>query len=287
MVNKNTYLLKQAGFVVSLFCFTLLSSCSDGDKVIAQVDDIELLESEALVLMDHLGYDIKSEKAKEQFVEQWVEQEALRLELLNKNASQAKLVEMRAQAFAGELSKYYLEEDAITRQVDTVITEKELTKYYNEHKNEFELQDYLVKALYLKVPVGVPIEKEISNHYLLKNDKDLSKMNSYAKLYAENFYFDDEQWIYFNDLTKDVPLKNFNRDNIVLNRTKTYFSDEEFTYFINILDYKLKDSAPPFDFLKPQIREIILSKRINKIKEEIESKLILNTKKKHDIKINL
>jgi hypothetical protein len=112
-------------------------------------------------------------------------------------------------------------------------------------------------------------------------------MNSYAKLYAENFYFDDEQWIYFNDLTKDVPLKNFNRDNIVLNRTKTYFSDEEFTYFINILDYKLKDSAPPFDFLKPQIREIILSKRINKIKEEIESKLILNTKKKHDIKINL
>jgi hypothetical protein len=287
LVNKSKYLIKQAGIVVSLFCFTLLCSCSGGDKVLAQVDDVELLESDALILMDHLGYDIKSEKAKKQFVEQWVEQEALRLELLMNNASQAKLVEMRAQAFAGELSKYYLEEDAITRQVDTVITEKELTKYYNEHKNEFELQDYLVKALYLKVPVGVPVEKEISNHYLLKNDKDLSKMNSYAKLYAENFYFDDEQWIYFNDLTKDVPLKNFNRDNIVLNRTKTYFSDEEFTYFINILDYKLKDSAPPFDFLKPQIREIILSKRINKIKEEIESKLILNTKKKHDIKINL
>ena len=47
---------------------------------------------------------------------------------------------------------------------------------------------------------------------VIKNDKDLSKVNTYAKLYAENFYFDDEQWIYFNDLTKDIPLKEYNKD---------------------------------------------------------------------------
>jgi len=255
--------------------------------VIAKVDNSELLESEALILMEHLGYDTRSKSAKEQFINQWIEKEVLRLELIDKDAANAKLVEMRAQAFAGELSKYYLEEKAISQQIDTVITEKELLNYYNQHKDEFELQDYLVKALYLKIPNGLNIEKEISNHYLLKNDKDLSKMNSYAKLYAENFYFDDEQWIYFNDLTKDIPLKNYNRDNIVLNRTKTYFSDDKFTYFVNILDYKLKDSSPPFEFLKPQIREILLSKRINKMREEIELKLVNNTKKKHDIKINL
>ena len=251
------------------------------------MDDVELTESDALVFMQHLGYDVNSKMAKEQFVKQWVEQETLRLELINLDPSRSKLVEMRAQAFAGELSKYYLEEDAISKQLDTVITEKELKSYYSIHKDEFELQDYLVKALYLKLPKGTQFEKEISNHYLLKNDKDLSKMNSYAKLYAENFYFDDEQWIYFNDLTKDIPLKNYNRDNIVLNRMKTYFSDDEFTYFINILDYKLKDSAPPFDFLKPQIREIILSKRVNTMREEIAGKLLQNTNKKHDIKINL
>ncbi len=287
MVNKAKYLTKQAGIVVSLFCFTLLCSCTGGDKVLAKVDDVELTESDALVFMQHLGYDVNSKMAKEQFVKQWVEQETLRLELINLDPSRSKLVEMRAQAFAGELSKYYLEEDAISKQLDTVITEKELKSYYSLHKDEFELQDYLVKALYLKLPKGTQFEKEISNHYLLKNDKDLSKMNSYAKLYAENFYFDDEQWIYFNDLTKDIPLKNYNRDNIVLNRMKTYFSDDEFTYFINILDYKLKDSAPPFDFLKPQIREIILSKRVNTMREEIAGKLLQNTNKKHDIKINL
>jgi hypothetical protein len=286
LVNKYKYLLKRAGIVVSLFCFTLISSCS-GDKVIAKVDDSELTESDAYILMDHLGYDTKNKKDWKQFVDSWIEQEALRLELLSSNPEQAKLVEMRANAYSGELSKYYLEELAISKQLDTSISRKELEQYFNQHKEEFALQDYLVQALYIKIPKGVSIEKDLKEHYLLKNDKDLSKVNSYAKLYAENFYFDDAQWIYFNDLTKDIPLNGYNKDNIVLNRTKTYFSDDEFTYFLNIIDYKLKDSAPPFDFLKQQISEIILSKRINALREDIESKLIKNTKKKHDIKVNL
>lgn len=237
--------------------------------------------------MKHLGYDSKKKEDWKLFVDQWCEQEALRLELLAKDVESAKLVSMRAQGFAGELSKYYLVEEAISTQLDSLVSEKELEHYYNLHKEEFALQDYLVQALYIKVPKGVDVEKDLKEHFLLKNDKDLSKVNSYAKLYAENFYFDDAQWIYFNDLTKDIPLKGYNRDNIVLNRTKTYFSDEEFTYFLNIIDYKLKDSSPPFEFLKPQIKEIILSKRINQLREDVELKLIQKTKTKHDIKINL
>lgn len=287
MVNKTTYLFKQAGIVVSLFCFLLLTSCSESDRVIAQVDDSELLESEALILMEHLGYDIKNKKELERFANLWCDQESFRLELRDKDPTQAKLVELRAKSFSGELSKYYLEEIAISALLDTLVSEKELAYYFERHKEEFALQDYLVQALYIKIPKGVKIENDLRTNYLLKNDKDLSKVNSYAKLYAENFYFDDEQWIYFNDLTKDIPLKGYNKDNIVLNRTKTYFSDDEFTYFINIIDYKLKDATPPLEFLKPQIREIILSKRGNNLKEENESKLIQNIKRKHDIKINL
>jgi predicted transcriptional regulator len=118
---------------------------------------------------------------------------------------------------------------------------------------------------------------------LLKNDKDIAQVNSYAKLYAEDFYFDDKQWIYFNDLTKDIPIGKYNKDNIVLNRTKTYFEDNEFVYFINIIDFKVKDATPPLDFLKNQMKEIIVAQRMNDIREKKEVKLIQNIKKKHEI----
>jgi hypothetical protein len=273
--------------MASLFCFMLFSSCDNSDIVLAEVDDVRLYQSEAKLLMEHLGYNYSNKKEVKQFIDRWCEQEVFRIELAEQNPNQAKLVALRAAAFSGELSKHYLEEMEIAQQLDTTITQKELAYYYKQQKADFSLQDYLVRGLYLKIPKGLKIEKALQSHFLLKNDKDLSKVNSYAKLYAENFYFNDEQWIYFNDLTKDIPLQGYSKDNIVLNRTKTYFSDDEYTYFINILDYKLKDATPPLDFLEPQIREIILTKRGNELKTVNEIQRIQHIKGKHDIKINL
>ena len=88
-------------------------------------------------------------------------------------------------------------------------------------------------------------------------------------------------------LTKDIPIGNFNIDNIVLNRTKTYFSDDNFTYFLNIIDYKLKDEAPPVNFLLNEIKSRIVANRLQELKEKNESKLIQRIKKKHEIIISI
>lgn len=265
----------------------LLAASCDSDRIVAQVDDSTLKESDALVLMEHLGYKTNDKKEMNEFLKLWCEQEVSLLELKKNHPNKAKLVAMRTHAYSGELSNFYLEELAIAHSLDSNITENEYKKYYSLHKEEFNLQDYLVKALYIKLPKNKKIEGQLESFYLLKNDKDVSRVNSFAKLYAENFYFDDAAWIYFTDLTKDIPFKGFNIDNIVLNRTKTHFSDDKFTYFLNIIDYKLKDSAPPFEFLKPQIKEIILAKRVQATRQKISLALKRNIYKHHDVKINL
>jgi len=286
LVNKENSFLKRAGLTVSLFCLLLLSSCSGKEEIVASVNEKELTKNDAKILMDNLGYDANSKADWSLFLETWSTEEALRQELEQTNPEASKLISLKADAYKGELAKYYLEEKMIFSKLDSIVTEADIKSYYESNKSSFSLQDYLVTALYIKIPKGVKVEDKLKTAFLLKNDKDLTQVNSYAKLYAENFYFDDEQWIYFNELTKDIPLKQYNIDNIVLNRTKTYFSDEEYTYFINIIDYRLKDEVPPFEFLKPQIKEIILSKRVNTLREKQESKLLQSIKTKHDIKIH-
>lgn len=278
--------MKQAGLCVSLFCLLLLPSCSGKEEIVASVNDIELTKSDAKILMDNLGYNSNSKTDWSLFLETWSTQEALRQELEQTNPEASKLISLKAEAYKGELAKYHLEEKMILSKLDSVVSEKDIENYFEINKSSFSLQDYLVTALYIKIPRGVKVEDKLKTAFLLKNDKDLTQVNSYAKLYAENFYFDDEQWIYFNELTKDIPLKQYNIDNIVLNRTKTYFSDDEYTYFLNIIDYRLKDEVPPLEFLKPQIKEIILSKRVNNLREKQEKKLLQSIKTKHDIKIH-
>jgi hypothetical protein len=278
--------LKRADYFVSLFCLFLLFSCSSKNQVVAEVNDKALYKNEAEVLMEHLGYDINNRDDWQLFLENWVKYEVYRQELDQSNPEKSAIVRLKGESFMGELSGFYLEEALVLSKLDSIVSEKAISDYYQKNKNSFILQDYLVKALYLKIPKGIAIEQKIRDVYVLKNDKDLSKVNSYAKLYAENFYFDDEQWIYFTELTKDIPLKQLNRDNLVLNRTKTYFSDEEFTYFINIIDFKLKDETPPLDFLRDQIREIILSERINRLREQLGVELYNDIKQKHVITIH-
>ncbi len=286
MVSKLKIPYIQAGLVVSLFCFLL--SCNDNEKVLATVGDAELTESDAYVLMKHMGMQFDDKEDLRAFVTRWCEFEVYKQELSENHPDQWKLVELRSSEYQGDLSKYYLEEIRVRQLLDTIVSDDELQAYYDEHRDEFLLNDYIVQALYLKIPKELDFKAEdVHVHYLLKNDKDLAEINSYAKLYAQNYYFDDSSWIYFDELAKDIPLTKYNVDNIVLNRTKTYFSDDEHWYFLNILDYKLKDEAPPLAFLRDRIRSIIVSQRLNDIREKNEAKLLKELKKKHEINIHL
>lgn len=279
--------LFQASIIASLFCLSLLG-CNSNEKIVASVDGTELSENEAFILMKHLGYTPTDKEQFRDFVERWCEQEAFKAELKSVNPETYDLAQLRAESFAGDLARYYVEESIIKSQLDTIVSSEEIATYYEDHKDEFLLPDYLVKALYLKIPAGNDFKsKGIHQSFLLKNDKDLSEVNSYAKLYAEDYYFDDSTWTFFNDLVKGIPLTNYNVDNIVLNRSKTYFSDDNFTYFLNIIDFKLKDEAPPIEFLADQIKEIIVLKRLQQLKEKNESGMIQRIKEKHEINIHI
>lgn len=56
-------------------------------------------------------------------------------------------------------------------------------------RNESSLQEGMACGIYSKSPCGSKIGKALQLSSVLKNDKDFSKVNSYAKLYAENFTF--------------------------------------------------------------------------------------------------
>ena len=68
---------------------------------------------------------------------------------------------------------------------------------------------------------------------------------------------------------------------------KRIFPDDEHTYFLNIIDFNLKDEAPPVEFLSDRIKEIIVMDRLQELKEKNETSLIRSIKSKHEININI
>lgn len=271
--------------MVSLFCLFGIVGCSEQAKIIATVDDTQLLEDDAIILMSHLGYNPNDSTDWQEFIQFWIDRQVFLEELKVSAPESYRLVELRSNSFAGELSRYYLEEEKIASKLDKKIEDSTIQNYYNVHKDQFALNDYIVKALYLKIPNEAPEQEKVKEFYLLKKNKDFSNVISYAKLYADNFYYNDSSWIYFDELTKDIPIGKLNKDHVVLNRLKTHFSDSTYTYFINVIDYKLKDAIPPLEFMRSEIEQIIITKRLNEIREKNESLFLQNIKDKHEITI--
>ena len=91
----------------------------------------------------------------------------------------------------------------------------------------------------------------------------------------------------FEKLESKIPIKSINKENLILNRTKTYLVDEEYIYFLNVLDFKFKSDPPPFDFIKGQIKQRVKAQILNAKRKEVTEQLLKKIYTQHEIKVNL
>ena len=98
-------------------------------------------------------------------------------------------------------------------------------------------------------------------------------MRYYADLYAVQFHYDPEQWLFFEDVLKVIPLQEINTESFLRKKKKIMFEDENFIYFINIIDFTLKDAISPLSFEQEKIKTILLNLRSidlrNKLREDL------------------
>ena len=194
-------------------------------------------------------------------------------------------IERKVEEFKKELYILEMEQQMVNEKLDTNVSDEAIKKYYESHQDEFQLNDYLVKVLYIKIPVDAPEIDRIGNKYKLYRPSDIEDIEIYAKIYASNFYYDEENWIYFDDLLKEIPLQDINKDRFIMKKSKIRFEENGYHYFLNILDFKLKNTLSPLSFEKNNIKERILNMRIKDLRETIKNDLIKEAYESNSVKI--
>ncbi|MFT4599858.1 MAG: hypothetical protein ACI857_000025 [Arenicella sp.] len=256
----------------------ILSACSSGEdkgKLLAKVFESELYQSDLNYLFRNKDYAKEDSVAIAQsFVDEWVKSEILVHEASMNDKIDIGSIEKKTEGIKNDLIVMELEQVLVDEQLDTAVSKEEVQKYYDSHLQDFELNDYLVKVLYLKVPGDAPNIDKIGSHYKLYNEKDINEIDKYAQLYASNYYYDEENWIYFDDLLKEIPLQDINKDRFIMKRSKIRFEENGNYYFLNIIDYKLKNTTSPISFERGNIKERIIHTRVMELREQIKNEII-------------
>ncbi|MCC5922799.1 MAG: hypothetical protein JJT77_03350 [Crocinitomicaceae bacterium] len=268
----------------SLLLFPFLFACHNREEKLASIEDEILYFSDFESYASMHDISLNDSLAREKFIENWFLQQKISLTLKEKFPEKYQQNKWQAAQTFHRLNAFDLENELILQSLDSTVTEDEIMHYYKNNRNKYVQESFIVKALYIKVDEQAPGINRISQAFLLKNDKDIEEVIKFGNLYASSFYFEKDKWIFFEDLVRDIPINEDIKENMVLTRGNSTFRDQNYLYFLNILDFKLKKTTAPLDFERESIRKHILKRRVNNIRKEVNETIEENVQDKYTIR---
>ncbi|MCC6251179.1 MAG: hypothetical protein IT238_01805 [Bacteroidia bacterium] len=265
--------------IVALIVFALLfSQCKYLKKnrnknraTVARVYDSYLYLDDVLEQMPDKLQGQDSINFIRSYAETWARQQVV-LHQAEKNLSdEQKDVDDELESYRKALITYAFEKALVQQKLDTLVSNTEIENYYNANPQNFELKDNIIKVIYVKVKKNAPKVNRLKELYRSENPNDRKHLEDYCRQFAENYYLDDDSWLLFNDLLKEVPIETYDKERFLKNNRLIEFSDNDYLYFVNIKGFKIKDSVSPLSFERDNIKSIILNKRKLKLIEDMRN----------------
>ena len=255
------------------FIVILLSvSCKNESKELklARFNDIFLYQSE---LINEIPITL-NEKDSAIFADNYIHKWLVDQMIMEKSEEMIPLkfnnVEKKIYKYKRSLITYEFEQFYINKRLDTSINSLEINDYYTSHLDDFVLNDYVVKCMYMKVPKKSKILKEVKKNYHIKNEKMVDQMMKIGQKENVKFYYNPEEWIFFDDLLKELPiLENYSKVEFIKKKKKTIIEHNDYIYFVNIFDYIIKNGTSPLSFETNKIKSIILNQRSRDLRKKL------------------
>jgi hypothetical protein len=161
-------------------------------------------------------------------------------------------------------------ERLIQQQLDTLISEEEITNYYAENSQNFRLNEELVKTRYLHFADDLIDKKEVIKLFkkgTLENLEELEMM----QLSFKGVMLNDSVWSSLENVLLKTP---FSRDKL-LKKTKFLQKEDSLgVYLVAINDVLRRNDIAPKSYIKPTIKQMILHQRKLQLIRDIEKIIV-------------
>ncbi len=254
----------------------LLFSCAphganQDDPLLAKVYDHELYASQ---LADFMPENISPDDSLlfvKDHVDKWVRNQLL-LNLAEVNLTEdEKDVEQQIDDYRTSLMIFKYEQNYIKEKLDTIIPDKEIDEYYEKYSANFVLNNNLIKGRYIRLDRSAPTVWKVRGWYKSDDEEDIKQLEAYCYENSADYSYFEENWIYLDHILQQMPDIYMRPENLLRYRKNFEVRDTNSYHFLKISDYRLESSVAPLDFIREDIRSILLNKRKLRLIEELES----------------
>lgn len=257
----------------------LLTSCHDDadaskGRKLARAYDAFLYESDLQGIYSAEMSARDSAIVRKQFIDQWVREQISMSNALRNVGPYMDVIDAKVDEYRRSMLTYYYEKEYVRQHLDTNVSDREIESYYEANKATFTLRDNIVKVAFIKVGLDAPNIRQVKEFLQSDDPPDAVRLRDYCERHAENYYLQDNVWLLFNDLLREIPIKTYNQEAFLQNNRFVEMKDSLYQYMVSIKGFRIKESVSPLSFERSNIRDIILNKRKLKIVDELRKNIM-------------
>lgn len=258
---------------LALVLLLMLVGCNDNRVVVAEVGSRVLYDTDIPdIFPEGTSYE-DSLSLLETYTNSWAKKQLILSEAETNLKENEKDVASQLEDYRASLLIYRYEQDYVNRHLDTLVTQEEIQTFYEENKENLKLSSPLAKAVFIKVVTSSSSLKEISALYRSKDEDNIRELAELCLQVAEKYDSFNDQWVDFSLITKLLPQSSSSYEALAQRQKYIEDKDDEYTYLVNIREYRPRGGYAPIDYEYKVIRSLILNARRQKLLSELEQRI--------------
>ena len=167
----------------------------------------------------------------------------------------------------------------VAKQLDSIIALKELEDFYNQNKENFKLNDDLLKIRYIHIDANFSNTKELVEKFKRFDSIDKQALTDLS-IKFKAFNLNDSIWIKNDVLIGALPVLKYSNSQVLKKTNFTQLQDSLGVYLVKIEAVLKTNDIAPLSYVKSTIEQIVLNKRkqefLKKIEKDITKDAIKN-----------
>lgn len=259
--------------IISLSSCQLFDRIFKGD-VVARVGKSVLYDSEIRSLVSGSTSPEDSAYIVRQYISSWATKMLLLDMAENQLSKDDKNVQKELDDFRTSLLVYRYEKQFVEQRLDTLITEEECVKYYNDNKHIFVSDVSVIRGRYIKISVNSPNYKIIKSMYRSVDIEEIMKLDDLCLSSADKYTDFGGEWIPLTSIAKELDMDIISCENEL---KKNDYLEKVFlgySYLVAVYEKVSPGAITPYLYNLDIIKESILSKRKQELISSLERNLL-------------
>lgn len=254
--------------VLAAYICPLLISCGSGGgesdrKILATAGKKRLYADELEGLMPKGLLPQDSVLFVRRYVQNWAEEQLFLNEAESDKTINLDEINARVDEYRKSLIYHAHISQVVAQGMDTSVSDDELKQFYAQNGAAFELKDNILQAEFVVLPASVKKSEKAKKEFFGKETTGQA-VESLCLDRAYRCQINDTTWISFDEFARIIPIDRTQSPEVFLRNRKSFeIKDTNLVYWVKIRDYKIKETLSPFEFVRDEIRLILLNRRKN------------------------